>query len=440
MRTHFLLAPALFVLAAPALADGPGYWPQWRGPTGQGYATDDKVPLEWSATKNLLWKTKLPGAGHSTPIIWGDRAFLTCANADGSERRVVCVNTKTGEIAWEKLASKGISEKTHATSSHATGSCVTDGTYVYAFFGTPGIYCYDFGGKQIWHHSFGVFTSEANWGVGASPVLYDNLVIQNCDNDFPDFVPKGINPKDCAPASLVALNKATGDVVWTTPRNQGRGFSTPVLIAGPGGRVDLVLNGPRGVWGYDPKTGKELWHCDRHPDLENNRFGEPMPLFTAETMYAAAGRESGYLQAIKLGGTGDVTASGLVWELPRKGVRDVGSGVLAGGYLIFADGRGATISAHDVKTGKQLFFERSAGAKGGKGDKAFYASPVLLNGKVLCLRMDGTTFVLDPGPELKVVRENVLSDGTDFSASPAIADGKMFLRSQTHLYCIGEKK
>ena len=202
-----------------------------------------------------------------------------------------------------------------------------------------------------------------------------------------------------------------------------------------------MLNGPLGVWGYDPKTGRNCGIATGTRDGEN-KFGEPMPLFNADMLFTAAGRTGGHLQAIKLGGTGDVSKSGLVWEVSRKSmsVRDVGSGILAGGYLIFADGRGAAISSHDIKTGKQLFSERSRGAKGSKGEKAFYASPVLLNGKVLCLRMDGSTFVLDPGPELKVIRENVLSDGTDFSASPAVADGKLFLRSQTHLYCIGEKK
>src|SRR5260370_27397788 len=134
-------------------------------------------------------------------------------------------------------------------------------------------------------------------------------------------------------------------------------------------------------------------------------------------------------------GTGDVSGTGLAWETQRKGMRDVGCGVLAGNYLIYADGRAASLSAHDIKKGTQLFFERTKVVKG----KGFYASRVLLNDKVLCLRQDGRTFVLDPGPELKIVRENVLSDGTDFSASPAIADGRMYLRSQTHLYCIGAK-
>lgn len=439
MNARSFLTPALLLaFAVPVFADGPGYWPQWRGPSGQGYVTDAKTPLEWSATKNLLWKTKLPGAGHSTPVIWGEKLFLTCANRDGSKRWVVCVNTAGGKIEWQKLVSEGVVEKTHGTSTHASPSCVTDGEHVYAFFGTPGLYCFTLDGKPVWHHSFGIFTSETGWGVGASPVLFENLVIQNCDNDGPKALPPGKTPKDAAPESLVALDKKTGEVVWQTPRNQGRGFSTPVLIGESDGRQELVLNGPRGVWAYEPKSGKELWHCERHPEEDNQKFGEPLPLFNKSTMFTAAGRESGYLQAIKLGGSGDVTSSGLAWEVRRKGIRDVGSGILAGNYLIYADGRGGTLSAHDINTGKQVYFEKTKGGTG-RGGKGFYASPVLLNGKVLCLRQDGTTFVIEPGAELKIVRENVLSDGSDFSASPAVADGKLFLRSQTHLYCIGEK-
>ena len=189
-----------FLISATASADGPGYWPQWRGPSGQGCVTDSKVPLEWSDSKNLLWKCQLPGAGHSTPVIWGDRAFLTCANGNGSKRWVMCVNTASGKIAWQKLAADAILEKIHNTNSHASPSCVTDGERVYAFFGTPGLFCYDLDGKLVWHHRFGIFTSLTGWGIGASPVLFENLVIQNCDNDGTRV--RTVSPKDVAPPDL----------------------------------------------------------------------------------------------------------------------------------------------------------------------------------------------------------------------------------------------
>jgi outer membrane protein assembly factor BamB len=436
MRNLLQLLPVLFLCVSSLRAEGPAWWPQWRGPSGQGYATDSKVPLEWSATKNLLWKLKLPGAGHSTPIIWGDRIFLTCANDKlGTMRYVVCIGTD-GKPKWQREI-KAEGGQVHSATAHATASCATDGKRVYAFFGTPGLFCYDLDGKLLWQHRFGIFTCSVspNWGVGASPLLFEDLVIQNCDTDGADHLPPGHARTEAAPSHLVALNRETGDVVWSTPRDQGRGFSTPVLITTPAGRADLVLNGPQGVWAYDPKTGKELWHCYRHPDQDQNKFGEPLPLFANGMIYTAAGRETGYLQAMKMDGAGDISKTGLAWEVRRKNIRDVGSGILVGDYLLYADGRDGAISTHDIKNGNQ----NSEKTKGGRQGNAFYSSPILLNGNILCLRQDGRMFVLEPGPEIKIVRENVLSDGTLFNASPAVADGKLYVRSQTHLYCIGTR-
>ncbi|HEV3144110.1 MAG TPA: PQQ-binding-like beta-propeller repeat protein [Gemmataceae bacterium] len=439
MKTAVLSLAFVFLILVPAAAfsgepAGPAYWPQWRGPSGQGYCDDTRVPLEWSESKNLLWKTKLPGAGHSTPIIWGDRLFLTSAKDNGQDRMIVCVRTTDGKILWQKSASKGGNpEAIHKTSSYASPSCATDGTFVYGFFGNAGLFCYDFEGKQIWQHNFGIFTSETGWGVGASPVLFEDLVIQNCDNDGPAFLPKGSNGK-AAQESLIALDKKTGKVRWETPRNQGRSFSTPVLIPTPDGRVDLVLNGPQGFWGYDPKTGKELWHVFRHLDEEQTKFGEPVPVFNQTTLFAPAGRERGFFQAIKLGGNGDGTKSDLLWEVRRNGTRDVGSGVLVGDLLMYGDGRNGFITCHDAKTGKLYFQERSA-----RKGEYYYASPILLQGKVLFLRNDGDTLVVEPDKTLKIVRENLLKDGTVFCASPAVADGRLFLRSQQYLYAIGTK-
>src|SRR5207253_6455830 len=143
------------------------------------------------------------------------------------------------------------------------------------FFGTPGLFCYDVQGNLIWKHNFGIFTSERGWGTAASPFLFEDLVIQNCDNDGPQALPPGHKPEEAAPMALVALDKKTGEVRWQVERNQGRGFSTPVLVRTAAGRVDLVLNGPYGVWAYNPRTGQEAWHCERHKGEENALFGEP---------------------------------------------------------------------------------------------------------------------------------------------------------------------
>jgi outer membrane protein assembly factor BamB len=392
-------------------------WAQWRGPSGQGYSDDMRVPLTWGDDRNLLWKTRLPGRGNSSPIVWGDRIFLTSASPSGDERFVLCVRASDGKLLWQQLASKGVEPgRTHNWNGYASPSCTTDGDHVYAFFGTPGLFCYAFDGKLIWRHSFGTFTTQTGWGTGASPFLFKDLVIQNCDNDGPDGLPPGRKAEEAAPMALVALDKQTGKVRWQSERNQGKGWSTPVLVPMPDGGMDLVLNSPFGVWAYEPRTGKEVWHCERHKGEESAMFGEPMPAFNAEMLFAASGRP-GPLQAIRLGGTGDVTKAHVAWEASRRGSRDVASPMLVGDQLYLADRYGG-LSLYEAKTGKLLAKER-LGAK-----------PM----------EDGTTFVLDPGPKLQVVGRNHLTDDTEFRASPAVVDGRLFLRSQSYLYCIGERK
>lgn len=409
-------------------------WPQWRGPSGQGHSDDARVPLTWGDKENVLWKTELPSQGNSSPIVWGDRIFLTAASSDGKERFVLCVHATNGKLLWKQVASKDIEPgRTHAWNGYASASCATDGTHVYAFFGTPGLFCYDFDGKLVWHHSFGVFTTKTGWGTGASPLLFEDLVIQNCDNDGAEGLRSGANPVKTAPEALVALDKATGKVRWQTERNQGKGWSTPVLVPMPDGRMDLVLNGPFGVWAYDPRTGKELWHCERLKGVESALFGEPMPVFSRNSLYAASGRP-GPLQAIRLGGSGDITNTDVLWQVKRPGEsRDVASPILWGDYLYLADRR-PNLSCYDGKTGKLVYKQDRIGTK------PVCASPVAVQGKLLFLVENGDMLVLEPGPAFKVIRHNKLSDGTEFRASPAVAAGRLYLRSQSHLYCIGEKE
>jgi outer membrane protein assembly factor BamB len=286
-------------------------------------------------------------------------------------------------------------------------------------------------GQLIWKHDFGVFTSAAGWGTAASPFLFEDLVIQNCDNDGAAALPKDARGVKAAPMALVALDKKTGDVRWTTPRNQGRGFSTPRLMTVAGDRVDLVLNGPLGVWGYDPRTGKERWHCDR--EGEQAHFGEPMPVSNREMLFVLSGRP-GPCQAIRLPGEGDVTRSHVVWQDIRKGHRDVSSPILWDGRIYAADSRGGKLSCYDLKSGKELYNERLGGKSLG--------SPIAVRGKLLFLQDNGVTVIVEPGDKFQEVRRNRLGEGVelDFGASPAVADGRLFLRSQSYLYCIGEKK
>ena len=407
-------------------------WTTWRGPSGQGYVDDARVPLSWSEKDNLLWSTALPGKGNSTPIIWGKRLFLTASSNNGDERYVLCVDRNDGKILWKQLASKGVPPgRTHNWNGYASASCTTDGERVYAFFGTPGLFCYDLKGKLLWQHAFGTFTCAQGWGTAASPFLFEDLVIQNCDNDGPNALRKG--EKEAAPMALVALDKFKGTIRWRTPRNQGRGFSTPRLITTPKGRLELVLNGPSGVWSYDPRSGKEFWHMLRTDDKEQAKFGEPMPVSAGQIMVASSGRP-GPMQAFKLDGSGDITHSHLVWEIRRKG-RDVASPIIWGDYLYAAD-RNAVLTCYELKTGKAMYSKRLSPGR------QVLASPICVQGKLLFLLGNGETVVLEPGPEYKVIRRNVLSGhgGLDFGASPVVVDGRLYLRSQSRLYCIGAKQ
>jgi outer membrane protein assembly factor BamB len=425
------LAAAAACLAALAQASAWANWASWRGPSGQGYSDDTKVPLTWGEDKNLLWKAPLPGVGRSTPVIWGDRIFLTASSEDGRDRSVLCVRKTDGKLLWQQIASRGVPPgPTHPWNGYASSSCATDGRRVYAFFGTPGLYCYDVQGKRLWKRTFGTFTSV--WGTAASPFLYKGLVIVNCDNDHPAALPNIPRPKDPAPQTLVALDKKTGKVRWQTPRNQGRGFSTPRLITTPGGRTDLVLNGPHGVWAYDPDSGREIWHCGRRG--REARFGEPVPVSDGATLFAPSGRP-GPFQAIRLGGTGDVTRTHVRWQVSRRPHRDVSSQLLWDG-LIYAADRSGFLTCYDAKSGAVVYNERLA------PDSKSLASPVAVRGKLLFVLDTGETVVLQPGRKFKVVGRNKLGDGSelDFGASPAVNGGRLFLRSQSYLYCIGEKK
>jgi outer membrane protein assembly factor BamB len=422
---------ALLLLLSASLAQADN-WPQWRGPTGQGYSDDTGVPLKWGDQENLFWKTKLPGGGNSSPIVWGDHIFLTAASAGGKERYVLCIRAGDGKVLWQQTAAKDDApEKLHNWNTHATPSCTTDGKYVYAFFGTPGLFCYDFDGQLIWKQTFGVFTSETGWGIGASPFLYEDLVILNCDNDGAAGLraeQKGLTP---APMALIALDKATGKERWRAERNMGRGFSTPILRIGAEGRKELLLNGPRGVWAYDPKSGKELWHCERPRDEESSKFGEPLPVYNKESLFALAGRP-GTAQCIRTDGKGDVTKSGVLWTKSRKGSRDVASPILWDNLIYAADSTG-WLSCFDLKNGTMVYKDRQ------RLGTIVTASPIEVRGKLLFVVESGETLVVEPGRTFKVVNRNALTDGTAFRASPAVADGKLYLRSQTHLYCIGKK-
>lgn len=407
-RAFWLVVVALTGLL-PA-ARGETNWPRWRGPDQNGHSAETDLPVTWAAD-NIVWKTALPGVGQSSPIIWGDRIFLTSELGNGQERLVFCVDRKSGQILWKQSAWKGTPERSHAMNGWASASCVTDGEIVVAFFGIGGIHAYSVDGKPLWSHDLGKF--ESPWGVAACPVIVDQLVIQNCDAD-----------KD---AQLIAFDKQTGKEAWKTKRRDHRGWSTPIVV-NAGQRRELVLNGDEGVQAYDPATGKELWFCSSPKGR-----GEPTVTPAGDLLCVVNGLAGGAFYAIKPGGDGDVSATHRAWSTPRLGARDTPSPIVVGPYIIVSDMSGVA-TCYDQADGHIYWKERLSGKYSG--------SPIAANGLVYIVNEAGTTTVIKPGPKLEIVAQNSLpAAGSEiFRASPTPCGGQMFIRSTTVLYCVGPKK
>lgn len=386
-------------------------WPCWRGPALDGHSSEKTVPVKWTAS-SIRWKTELPGEGQSSPAIWGDRIFLTSALEAGRQRMVICVNRKSGEIDWKRIVWTGEPEKTHNENGWASATCATDGERVVAFFGRGGLHCFDLAGKPLWSKDLGRF--EGPWGTGASPIIVDNLVIQNCEAEVD--------------AVLTAFNKETGDVVWTVPRKipDKGGWSTPVVVENAG-RRELVLNGFYGVTGFDIHTGKEIWFCKSFAGR-----GEPTATPSKGTIFMISGL-SGDAYAVRLGGTGDVTNSHMAWHTPRKAGRDQPSPIVIDNYVLVSSMDGV-ICCYDAKKGTELWKDRIYGR--------FTSSPIAANGLAYFQNNAGETFVLRPGRQLDIVSQNsITTDNNEiFRASLSPSEGQMFSRANKTLYCLNSAK
>ncbi len=383
-------------------------WPHWRGPSWDGHTSETELPVHWDA-KAVVWKTPLKGRGQSSPVVWGERIFLTTALENGKQRVVFCLERKSGKLLWEHVAWTGAPEKVHPMNDWATATCATDGEHVVAFFGRGGLHCYRVDGKPLWSRDLGTF--EGPWGTSASPVIVGGLVIQNCDAE--------------KEAYLVGIDVRSGKTVWRTPRDvpEKGGWSTPMLVKA-GSRDEIVLNGAKVVTAYDPATGEVLWSCKSF-----NGRGEPTATPGAGLVFMINGL-AGDIYAIRPGGTGDVTKSQMAWHTPRKGGRDQPSPILVGKCLIVADMKGLA-TGYDPATGKVLWQERL--------DGTFSSSPIAAGGRAYFQNDNGVTYVLDPTTPTKVLARNTLGSASDelFRASLTPSAGQLLVRSQTNLYCIG---
>lgn len=423
-----VLGVAVTVVAQTQLAKSrrpaTGDWPQFRGPGGLGISTAKNLPATWGPDQNVLWKRELPGPGSSSPIVVGERVFVTCYSGYGIpdqpagemerlKRRLVCLNLSDGKIVWDTAVAAKTPEEPYQSwmtrHGYASSTPASDGRLVYAFFGKSGVFAFDMNGRQLWQADVG--SSTYGYGSATSPVLHGELVIVNA----------------CAESnSLVALNKQTGKQVWRYEKME-ESYNTPLLVELSGGRTELVVETYNQWLGLNPATGEQLWNCA----TGYRDYVCPSLVAHGGVVYGLGGR-SGKGMAVRAGGRGDVTQTHLLWK-GTQGSPNVPSPVYNGGHLYYSNDDGV---AHcvDAQTGSIVYQQRLNDRSG-----EMWASPVVADGRLYYLSRAGRTFVLAAKPEFEQLATNDLGDESTFNASPAVTDGRLLLRSDRFVYCIGQK-
>jgi outer membrane protein assembly factor BamB len=433
-----------FLLVPAALAQL--HWPQFRGPAGSGVAAGS-APVVWDGPsgRNTLWKREIPGLSHSSPVIWGDRIFLTTAvptkgtpelkvglygdigsvAAEGPHQfKVLCLDRKSGRTLWERTAiGRDPHTKRHPKSTHANPTPATDGRRLVVFFGSEGLYTYDLDGKLLWQKDLGTLDAAyfqaptAQWGFASSPVIHEGKVLIQADVIDRQF--------------LAAFDAETGKEQWRTPRTDVPTFATPAVApySGPGAvKHQVVVNGWKHIGGYDVATGKELWKLRGTGDIP-----VPTPV-SADGLVIITNAHGGGrpIYAIRTSATGDITgdANAIAWSHPRSG-NYIQTPLLHGGFAYFCFDNGV-LTVYELETGNRVYSQRLGG-----GTSGFSSSPIAAGGHLYITDEEGKTYVLALGREYKLVRTNEL--GESVMATPAIAGGNLYIRGRQHLFAIGDR-
>ena len=411
-------------------------WHQWRGPNANGTSTMADPPVTWSESENILWKVSVDGHGNSTPIVWEDKVFLLTALDTGRidpdltapdkqpdrpfgikypntyhQYVVLCVDRKTGQELWRRVAAEAIpKEGHHGDNSFATASPTTDGQRLYAWFGTAGLYCNDLEGNPIWKRDLGPAQTRLSFGEGASPVVHDNRVIIIRDHEEQSY--------------LVVLDAHSGETVWQVDRDEPSTWATPLIVE-HGGDTQVITNGKNRVRSYNLKDGSLIWECGGQVSNVT-----PSPVATTNTVFCMSGYRGSALFALPLNVTGDLTDTADIKWTKSRGTPYVPSPLLYDGWLYFNQSNNPIMSCLDTATGDAVIDRTRM-----QGINRLYASPVGADNRIYFAGRDGTTLVLERGREFKILATNHLDEGVD--ASPALVGNQLFLRGKSHLYCIG---
>jgi outer membrane protein assembly factor BamB len=427
--------------AAPA-----GNWPSFRGPQAGGVADGTQLPDRWDGVRgdNIKWKRLIPGLAHSSPVVWGQQLFVTTAisslgeatfkhglfgEGDASTDRssqqwkVFCLDTRDGKVLWEALAYEGVpKEKRHVKNTYASSTPATDGRRVVAFFGSQGLYAFDVRGKLLWKRDLGFLdlgaydAPEYEWGTASSPIIYKNLVIVQCDTQKQDF--------------LLALDIETGKTVWKADRDELPSWGTPTIYEGAR-RTELLTNGSKFIRAYDPETGKELWRLGG-----SSQITAPTPVWSGNLIVVASGRRpEAPILVIRAGASGDITlprgatsSAQVAWSRQQRG--PYMPTPLIYGDSLYVLGNAGIFDCYDLESGKEIYRQRIEHQGGG-----FSASPVAADGRIYLPSEDGDIFVVRAGATFELVSTNPM--GERLMATPALANGRMFVRGEHHVFAIG---
>jgi outer membrane protein assembly factor BamB len=441
-----IVASAIVLASSRVPAKG-GEWPQWRGPGGLGISTTTsrRLPETWSPDTNIKWKTEIPGRGLSSPIVWGDRIFLTTSikgdhipgrkapvhlgydlkpgyvhpdsvDVDYAHKLdVIAIDAKTGRIAWQRTAYDGpMYDDRHRKNTYASSTMATDGRQVYAYFESGGVYAFGVDGTPKWQVSLGGM-AKAGLGPGTSPVVFEDLVILQCDQEMGEG------------SFIIALHRKDGKEAWRASRTTRRSWATPLIVRSDSGRAELIAAAAEQTIAYNPRTGEVLWRAngtESHPI--------PSPVAGHGLVFMTAGSQAKRAMAIRLGRSGDLTNTDAIAWRYDKGTAYVPSPILLGRYLYLMTDKGL-LTCLDAVTGQMQY-------EGGRVPvpATFTASPVAYGDRLLLTSEDGDTFAIKAGPTHQVMATN--SIGEPVYASPALGDGAIYIRGEKHLFAIEERR